>query len=122
MLIIYDGACPFCSAYTTHVRLLQSAGTVELLNARSADTRIAHYRDLGYDFDEGMLVVLHDQIYAGADAIHVLALHTCGINFFNRLHALIFSSARFANYIYPFLKFGRRITLLMRRTPLFKNS
>jgi predicted DCC family thiol-disulfide oxidoreductase YuxK len=122
MLIIYDGACPFCSTYTRHLQLQQSIGTIELLNARTDDPRIAHYRLAGYDFDEGMLVILQDQIYAGADAVHVLALHTAGNNFFNRLHALIFSSVRFARLIYPLLKFGRRITLLIRGISLLKNS
>lgn len=120
MLIIYDGACPFCSAYTALLRLQQSAGAVELLNARCADPRIAHYRLSGYDFDEGMLVVIRDQIYAGADAMHILALHTSGSNFFNRLYALIFSNIRFARLIYPLLKLGRRITLWIRGIPLFK--
>ena len=121
MLIIYDGGCPFCTAYNRHVRLLKSAGHVELHNARDADPLIAHYRDAGYDLDEGILVVIDDHVYAGAEAIHVLALHTDGSDFFNRLHARIFSHAWLARWIYPLLKIGRRIVLFVMRKPLLKH-
>ena len=68
MLIIYDGDCPFCRAYTRLLRLQQAAGVISLLNAREPDPRIHHYVTLGYDLNEGMLVVIEDQIYAGAEA------------------------------------------------------
>ena len=49
MLIIYDGACPFCRAYVRLLRLREQTAAVELLNARDADARIAHYQQQGYD-------------------------------------------------------------------------
>jgi hypothetical protein len=38
LLIVYDGACPFCNAYVSLLRLRESM-QVELLSARSNDER-----------------------------------------------------------------------------------
>jgi predicted DCC family thiol-disulfide oxidoreductase YuxK len=45
-LIIYDGDCPFCCAYVRLHRFREDIGPVELLSARDADDRIAHYQQL----------------------------------------------------------------------------
>ena len=46
ILIIYDGACPFCSAYVTLLRLRQQF-VVELLSARSEDQRVSYFQSRG---------------------------------------------------------------------------
>lgn len=122
MLIIYDGDCPFCRAYTRLLRLQQTNGPVEMLSARSDDPRIQAYWQQGYDLNAGMLVVLNKQVYAGADAMHVLASCSSGSDFFNRLHHAVFSSRRLAATLYPILKLGRRITLWVLRVPPLSRS
>lgn len=122
MLIIYDGDCPFCLAYTRLLRLQQASGPVELLSARSADPRILAYWQQGYDLNAGMLVDLNNQVYAGADAMQVLASCSSGSDYFNRLHYAIFSRRRLAVLLYPLLKLGRRITLLLMRVPPLSHS
>lgn len=117
MLIIYDGDCPFCRAYTRLLRLQQASGPVEMLSARSDDPRILSYWQQGYDLNAGMLVVLNNQVYAGADAMQMLASCSSTNDFFNRLHHAIFSSSKLAAFIYPILKLGRHITLWMLRVP-----
>lgn len=117
MLIIYDGDCPFCRAYTRMLRLRQLGVSVEMLSARTDDPRILAYWQQGYDLNAGMLVDLNNQVYAGADAMQVLASCSSGSDLFNRLHYAIFSRRRFAALLYPLLKLGRRITLLLLRVP-----
>ena len=114
VLIIYDGDCTFCKAYTQRLQLQQSVGEVELLSARADDVRVQHYVDRGYDLDEGMLVVTQNEIYAGAAAMHWLSLHTSGAGFFEATQGVIFSRKWLANLIYPLLKLGRRVWLAMR--------
>lgn len=122
MLIIYDGDCLFCRAYTRLLRLQQANASVEMLSARSDDPRIHAYWQQGHDLNAGMLVILNNQVYAGADAMHVLASCSSGSDFFNRLHRVIFSSRRLAAFLYPILKLGRRITLFVLRVPPLSRS
>ena len=122
VLIIYDGECTFCNAYTKRLTLQQSVGEVELLSARSDDVRVQHYEDRGYDLDEGMLVVTQNEIYAGADAIHWLSLHTSGAGLFETMHGFVFKRRWLANWLYPLLKLGRRVWLALRGRVLIAES
>ena len=63
LLIVYDGACPFCSAYTGLLQLREQM-YVELLSARSDDARIDGFRAAGYRLDEGMLLQMNGEVYA----------------------------------------------------------
>ena len=122
VLIIYDGECTFCNAYTKRLKLQQSVGEVELLSARADDVRVQHYVDRGYDLDEGMLVVFQNEIYAGAAATHWLSLHTSGAGFFEAIQGFIFKRRWLANWLYPLLKLGRRIWLALRGRTLIAQS
>ena len=122
VLIIYDGECTFCNAYTQRLKLQQSVGEVELLSARSNDARIQHFVERGYDLDEGMLVVTQNDIYAGAAAMHWLSPHTSGVGFFEAMQSVIFSRRWLANFLYPFLKLGRRVWLALRGRALIGKS
>ena len=122
MLIIYDGACPFCRVYVRLLRLQQETGPVELLSARDADPRIAQYQQQGYDLDQGMLVVMSGVVHAGAEAMQVLALCSTPAGWFNHCNRLIFSSARLSRWLYPVLRAGRRIALRLRGVPLIGNQ
>ena len=116
LLIIYDGACPFCSSYVSLLRL-RSHFAVELLSARSADSRIAHYRDLGYRLDDGMLAVLDGQVSAGADAMYLLASLSEPRGVLNRLQRAVFSIRGLSRCLYPWLRAGRGLVLRLRQVP-----
>ncbi|WP_300972955.1 thiol-disulfide oxidoreductase DCC family protein [Sphingomonas sp. LHG3406-1] len=113
-LIVYDGDCVFCQNYVRFLRLRKAVGDVELLDARSGDPRLAAYWKAGYDLNEGMLFVHQGRVFYGAEAVHVLATLTGSHNWLNRLNARLFSSSRMARLLYPALKAGRRLTLLVR--------
>ena len=120
MLVIYDGGCPFCSRYVRLLRLRQVAAKVELLSARSGDARLARYWSQGHDLERGMLVDVNGQVYAGPDAIRVLAACSTPSDLFNRLNWMLFSRRAPARLLYPLLKFGRRVALVLLRTPRLK--
>jgi predicted DCC family thiol-disulfide oxidoreductase YuxK len=113
-LIIYDGECIYCQNYVRFVRLRETIGPVELLDARSGDPRVEQFWREGFDLNEGMLFVHHGQTYHGADAIHVLAGLSSDSNVLNRLNAKLFSNRTLAGALYPLLKLGRRLTLAVR--------
>ncbi|MGR3482241.1 thiol-disulfide oxidoreductase DCC family protein [Salipiger marinus] len=125
LVIIYDGDCPFCSAYVTLVRLRETVGAVELVNARSDDPRVATLLAEGVDLDEGMAVLWQGRRHVGAEAVHLLALLSGQGGGLNRLQRRLFRSPRAARRIYPWLVRGRRLWLrLAGRRPIAaeKNS
>ena len=121
LLIVYDGACPFCTAYVSLVRLRESM-RVELLSARSADERINEFLALSYRLDDGVLVQIDGLIYVGADAMYQLAIISNHHGIFNRMQSFVFSRKWLAHLLYPLLRLGRRLVLLIRRVPLIENA
>ena len=121
LLIVYDGACPFCTAYVSLVRLRESM-RVELLSARSADERIDEFLALGYRLDDGVLVQIDGLIYVGADAMHQLAIISNQHGMLNQMQRFVFSRKWLAHLLYPLLRLGRRLVLLIRRVPLIENA
>jgi predicted DCC family thiol-disulfide oxidoreductase YuxK len=115
--VVYDGECPFCSAYVRMVRLREAAGNVRLLNAREPHPLVEELKAKGYDLDEGMALKIGDAIYHGPDVMNRLALMSTQSGFLNRLHLWIFSSPGRAKFLYPFLRAGRNsvLRLLGRR-------
>jgi predicted DCC family thiol-disulfide oxidoreductase YuxK len=113
-LIVYDGDCVFCNNYVRLLRLKQSIGSVELLDARSGDPRVEQFWRDGYDLNEGMLFAHRGKIYHGNEAINVLAGLSGDSTAFNRLNGLVLSNSQTAKAVYPLLKFGRRVVLMLR--------
>jgi predicted DCC family thiol-disulfide oxidoreductase YuxK len=119
IVIIYDGECPFCTAYTKLVRLRQSAGPVRLVDARSGDPLVAEVREAGLDLDRGMVVRYAGETHHGERAMHVLALLSTGSGLVNGAAAALFRSPRLARALYPALVAGRNATLrLLGRRPI----
>lgn len=113
--IVYDGQCPFCTAYTRMLNLRRAVGEIELIDARSGDPRVAALRREGVDLDQGMAVRHGDRLYHGAEAVQLLAALSApgGV-----MRALL-KSPRRAAAIYPLLRAGRRLTLrLLGRPPI----
>lgn len=121
LLIIYDGACPFCTGYVALVRLQESM-QVELLSARSADERVDELLALGYRLDDGMLIQLDGLIYVGAEAMHLLAIISNQHGMLNQMQRFVFSRKWLAHLLYPLLRLGRRLVLLVRRVSLIEDA
>jgi predicted DCC family thiol-disulfide oxidoreductase YuxK len=119
LVIIYDGQCPFCSAYLRVLRLRDAAGPVRLVDARGDDPSVRAAREAGFDLDAGMVVTSGGTIRHGDEAMHLLALLSTPSGLVNRMLARAFRSARVARLLYPALAAGRRATLaLLGREPI----
>ena len=116
LTIIYDGQCPFCSAYVRRARLQEQAD-VTLTNAREVPALVAGLAREGIDLDTGMVVILDDARYHGAAAMHVLASLTTAVGAWNRFNAWLFGSTRRARIVYPWLRRGRAVVLWLLRRP-----
>ena len=115
--IIYDGDCPLCSAYVSVTRLKQAAGTPRLVNARERPDLVKALAERGVSLDEGMAVYHQGQIYAGGEAMHVLALLTTPVDLANRLTSALLGRRGFALWVYPLLRCGRNLLLKLRNRP-----
>ena len=119
LTLVYDGDCPLCSAYVTRMRLRQTAGRLDLIDARQQPALVQQMEQRGYHLDDGMLLIVDGRFYHGAAAMHVLALMSSGSGWFNRLNYRLFRSPRLSSVLYPPLVAGRRGLLwLLGRKPL----
>ena len=112
-LIIFDGDCIFCRNYVRLLRLRDVVGTVELIDARSNDQRVLNYQRQGYDLNEGMLFAWKGSTFHGREALYVLGSLSSSFGWLNKLNAALFSNKYAATTLYPLLRLGRRIALLV---------
>ncbi len=110
--LVYDGYCPFCSAYVRHLRLKKSVG-LRLVDARAGGPAVEECRGLGFDLNQGMVLKMAGRHYYAADSLHALALLSGRSDLFNRVAAAAFSSKRRAALFYPALRAGRRAALFV---------
>ena len=121
--IIYDGDCPFCTNYIRYLRLRESVGPVELLDARENIALVQKLLAEGFDLDDGMVYVDNENVFHGDDAIHRLALLTTTSSIFNKLNHMIFRSSAISRALYPVLKLGRNTSLcFLRRKKIGKSQ
>lgn len=118
--IAYDGECPWCSNYVALLRLRDSIGDVELVNARENDLRISKIKDAGLDLDEGMVFFFRGEMYHGARCVQMIAKLTEKKGFFGRVNHLIFRSSSRAKALYPMMRFVRNTTLKALRRKKIK--
>lgn len=117
--IYYDGDCPFCTRYVRYVRLQEAAGEVVLVDVRQDSASLERLTQAGHSLDQGMVVEVDGRAMAGAEAMHALALMTSPSGFFNRLTYHLFAHRYLALLLYPVLRMGRNLFLLLDgRSPL----
>jgi predicted DCC family thiol-disulfide oxidoreductase YuxK len=109
--VIYDGDCPFCASYVGIVRLREAVGQVDLVDARSADPRVAEVQAMGFDLDEGMVVRHGDAVFYGDAAMRHLSILSAPGGVMNTALRVLFRAPRRAALLYPVLATGRRLTL-----------
>ena len=109
--IVYDGECPFCSRYVKMLRLRDTIGPVELVNARSTHPVVEFLRARQVDLDNGMAFVYNGAVAVGDECIYKIALLSTASDRFNRLNRWIFRSETRSRLVYPVLRCGRNTTL-----------
>ena len=113
IILIYDGECPACNAYSRFVRVHENVGKLKIINAREKSETLDEITALGIDIDQGMVLKMGDQFYYGSDAMHKLALISSRFGLFNRLNYWIFKSKFLASLFYPMFRSFRNLLLMM---------
>jgi predicted DCC family thiol-disulfide oxidoreductase YuxK len=92
--LIYDGECPMCTHAAIAFRIREAAGSLNLIDARTAPDHalVREASELGYDLDEGMVLRYAGIAHHGEDALVMMATLGSPIDWFNRLIVLLFKS------------------------------
>jgi predicted DCC family thiol-disulfide oxidoreductase YuxK len=109
--LIYDEQCPLCDAYCRRVRIRESVGELQLVDARADQAALAEVTQRGFDIDQGIVLQVNDVWYYGPDAIHALCLMSGSTGIFNRINYWLFSSPVRARLFYPPLRACRNLVL-----------
>jgi predicted DCC family thiol-disulfide oxidoreductase YuxK len=109
--IIYDGDCPFCASYVGLLRLRETYGEVEVMNARECPELVEELARRNLDLDDGMVLALNGEYFHGSECVHRLALLASRSNAFNTINKWIFERKKVAAVLYPFLRAGRNLSL-----------
>lgn len=120
LVVVYDGDCPFCSGYVKMLRLRDSVGSVELINARDDLELVRSFAAREQSLDDGMAAFYGNRLYYGSDAIALLSGLTTHSGRFNRLFARILKRPGLARIVYPALRTGRRLALRLLKRPSLK--
>jgi predicted DCC family thiol-disulfide oxidoreductase YuxK len=120
--VVYDGQCPFCSRYVALLRLRDTLGRVELVNAREGGPIVDEIIAAGLDLDEGMALKMNGHLYHGDECIHRLALLSTPSTTFNRVNRAVFRSKTMSRVLYPVLRSGRNAILRLLGRPKFGDS
>lgn len=117
--IYYDGDCPFCTRYTRLLKLRSTIGPVRLVDVRNDQAVRADLMRRGFDLDNGMVAEIDGHMYAGGEAMQVLAQLSTSSGLFNHLNRFVLSSRLATRFLYPLLRCGRGLTLtLLGREPI----
>jgi predicted DCC family thiol-disulfide oxidoreductase YuxK len=119
LVVVYDGECPFCTAYVRLLRLKESVGPVTLVDARQRPDVTADMTARGLDINQGMLAIYGSQIHAGDAAMTLLSLLSTRSGTMNRAMARLFANPGRSRLLYPALRTGRGLALrLLGRKPI----
>ena len=107
--IIYDGDCPFCNNFVSLSKLRDLGYAVTLINAREDDSLVVRRLSKSYDLDDGMIVMVDDQVLYGPAAARFLASGFLGGGGLSCVYRILLRGERVSKLIYPILVRMRKL-------------
>ena len=125
-LFIYDGECPFCNHFAQLLELKSSLTKLEILDGRKNLALLSKLYNQGYDLNKGAILIKNEKILHGADAINLICSEIKEpSNSLLEVLRIIFTSNKRTNFLFPFLLWGRRLSLTLKGKvwqPVTENS
>ena len=125
-LFIYDGECPFCNHFAQLLELKCSLSNLEILDGRENLALLTKLYNQGYDLNKGAILIKNEKILHGADAINLICSEIKEpSNSLLEVLRIIFTSNKRTNFLFPFLLWGRRLSLTLKGKvwqPVSENS
>ena len=114
-LFIYDGECPFCNHFAQLLELKSSLTKLEILDGRKNLALLSQLYNQGYDLNKGAILIKNEKILHGADAINLICSEIKEpSNSLLEVLRIIFTSNKRTNFLFPFLLWGRRLSLTLK--------
>ena len=125
-LFIYDGECPFCNHFAQLLELKSCLREFEILDGRKNLDLLSQLYNQGYDLNKGAILINKKNIMHGADAINFICsqLNEPSDSLLEVLR-IIFTSNKRTHFLFPFLLWGRRLSLTVKGKvwqPVSENS
>ena len=114
-LFIYDGECPFCNHFAQLLELKCSLSNFEISDGRENLALLTKLYKRGYDLNRGAILINNENIMHGADAISWICseIKEPSDSLLELLRILFISNKR-TNFLFPFLLWGRRLSLTLK--------
>ena len=114
-LFIYDGECPFCNHFAQLLELKSSLPEFEILDGRKNLALLSQLYKKGYDLNKGAILISNENIMHGADAINKICseIKEPSDSLLEVLRIIFISNKR-TNLLFPFLLWGRRLSLTLK--------
>ena len=114
-LFIYDGECPFCNHFAQLVKLKSNIPSLQILDGRKNLDQLTRLYKQGYDLNKGAILLNNGNIKHGADAINWICSEVKEVDHsLLEILRLIFTSNKRSKILFPFLLWGRRISLTFK--------
>ena len=114
-LFIYDGECPFCNYFAQLLELKSSLTDFEILDGRKNLALLSKLHNQGYDLNKGAILISKENIMHGADAINWICSEIKEpSDTLLEVLRVIFTSNKRTNFLFPFLLWGRRLSLTIK--------
>ena len=114
-LFIYDGECPFCNHFAQLLELKSNIPSLQIIDGRKNLKQLTQFYNQGYDLNKGAILVNNERIMHGADAINWVCSELKDPNdSLLEILRIIFSSKKRSKNLFPFLLWGRRISLTLK--------
>ena len=114
-LFIYDGECPFCNHFAQLLELKSNLNEVEILDGRKNLPLLSQLYSQGYDLNKGAILINNENIMHGADAINWICSQIKEpSDSLLEILRIIFTSNKRTNFLFPFLLWGRRLSLTVK--------
>ena len=125
-LFIYDGECPFCNHFAQLIELKSCLPEFQILDGRKNLALLTKLYNQGYDLNKGAILINDENIKYGADAINWICsqINDPSDSLLEVLR-IIFTSNKMTNFLFPFLLWGRRLSLTLKGKvwrPVSENS
>ena len=117
-ILLYDGACPFCSSVSRYYEVKEAFPGLEIMSLRDGE----RLRELGLppelDFNLGMILIQSDgSLTQGAEALREISRHLSGPSLADQLFARLGSLKWISEAAYPVVFRARAWVLGSRRIP-----
>jgi len=114
-LFIYDGECPFCNHFAQLLELKSNLQEVEILDGRKNLPLLSQLYNQGYDLNNGAILINNENIMHGAEAINWICSQIKEpSDSLLEILRIIFTSNKRTNFLFPFLLWGRRLSLTVK--------